>query len=78
MTHFKPDADALGSSLGLSRYLKKKGHAVTVVTPSDYPEFLHWMPGNNEVLALEKAGEAQQRVKDGHVRGKLLLKVADL
>jgi NADPH:quinone reductase-like Zn-dependent oxidoreductase len=30
-----------------------------------------------EVLPLEKAGDAQRRVKDGHVRGKLLLKVAD-
>lgn len=52
VTHHKPDADALGSSLGLSGYLKKKGHSVTVITPSDYPEFLHWMPGNNEVLAF--------------------------
>jgi phosphoesterase RecJ-like protein len=58
VTHHKPDADALGSSLGLSGYLKKKGHAVTVITPSDYPEFLHWMPGNNEVLALDKANES--------------------
>lgn len=55
VTHHKPDADALGSSLGLAGYLKKKGHAVTVVTPSDYPEFLHWMTGHKEVLALEKA-----------------------
>lgn len=54
ITHHKPDADALGSSLGLAGYLKKKGHSVTVVTPSDYPEFLHWMPGNDEVLALDK------------------------
>ncbi|HZI24394.1 MAG TPA: bifunctional oligoribonuclease/PAP phosphatase NrnA, partial [Chryseolinea sp.] len=37
LTHFKPDADALGSSLGLAHYLKKKGHIVTVITPSDYP-----------------------------------------
>ncbi len=58
VTHHKPDADALGSSLGLAGYLKKKGHAVTVVTPSDYPEFLHWMSGNNEVLALDKVNEA--------------------
>ena len=34
-THFKPDADALGSSLGLAGYLKKKGHKVSVITPSD-------------------------------------------
>lgn len=57
VTHHKPDADALGSSLGLAGYLKKKGHAVTVITPSDYPEFLHWMPGHTDVLALEKGKE---------------------
>jgi len=57
VTHHKPDADALGSSLGLGGYLKKKGHTVTVITPSDYPEFLHWMPGNQEVLAFEKGKE---------------------
>lgn len=49
-THVKPDADALGSSLGLASYLKKRGHEVLVVTPSDYPGFLNWMKGNNEVL----------------------------
>lgn len=49
-THYKPDADALGSSLGLAGYLKKKGHRVTVITPSDYPSFLSWMHGNDEVL----------------------------
>lgn len=54
ITHFKPDADALGSSLGLAGYLKKKGHKVNVVTPSDYPDFLQWMPGNSEVLIFQK------------------------
>lgn len=54
LTHFKPDADALGSSLGLSGYLKKKGHNVNVITPSDYPDFLTWMPGNNDVLIFHK------------------------
>lgn len=54
LTHFKPDADALGSSLGLAGYLKKKGHSVQVITPSDYPTFLSWMNGNNEVLVFQK------------------------
>lgn len=54
VTHVKPDADALGSSLGLAGYLKKKGHAVKVITPSDYPDFLTWMPGNSEVLIFQK------------------------
>lgn len=54
VTHVKPDADALGSSLGLAGYLKKKGHIVNVITPSDYPDFLTWMPGNAEVLVFQK------------------------
>ncbi len=52
-THFKPDADALGSSLGLAAYLKKKGHKVSVITPSDYPKFIAWMSGNEEVMNYE-------------------------
>jgi bifunctional oligoribonuclease and PAP phosphatase NrnA len=52
--HFKPDADALGSSLGLSIYLRKKGHDVIVLSPSDYPDFLNWMPGNGEVQIYQK------------------------
>jgi phosphoesterase RecJ-like protein len=54
LTHFKPDADALGSSLGLAGYLKKKGHRVQVITPSDYPTFLSWMTGNSEVQVFQK------------------------
>jgi bifunctional oligoribonuclease and PAP phosphatase NrnA len=54
VTHFKPDADALGSSLGLAAFLKKSGHRVSVITPSDYPDFLAWMPGNETVLVLSK------------------------
>lgn len=40
----------MGSSLGLGLFLKKMGHRVTVVTPNDYPEFLHWLPGNKQVV----------------------------
>lgn len=59
ITHPKPDADALGSSLGLYLYLKKKGHTATVITPTDYPEFLTWMPGNETVFVFKKGKEAQ-------------------
>ncbi|MBS9524348.1 bifunctional oligoribonuclease/PAP phosphatase NrnA [Litoribacter alkaliphilus] len=52
-THHKPDADALGSSLGMANFLKKKNHEVTVITPSDYPSFLAWMKGNDDVLNFE-------------------------
>jgi bifunctional oligoribonuclease and PAP phosphatase NrnA len=52
--HFKPDADALGSALGLASYLKIKGHSVTVISPSDYPDFLNWMPGHKDVVVYQK------------------------
>ena len=60
-THHKPDADALGSSLGLAGYLQKKGHQVKVVTPSDYPAFLNWMPGNEEVVVFSDQTEGLVR-----------------
>ncbi len=49
-THNKPDGDAMGSSLGLYHYLVGKGHSVKVISPTDYPFFLHWMPSNDEVI----------------------------
>ncbi|MFM9944906.1 MAG: DHH family phosphoesterase [Bacteroidia bacterium] len=52
-THHKPDGDAMGSSLALYTYLKGLKHKVTLITPTDYPRFLHWMPGHNEVLIYE-------------------------
>lgn len=56
-THYKPDADALGSSLALSTYFKAKGHVVSVISPSDYPDFLNWMEGNSEVINFEDGKE---------------------
>lgn len=58
-THQNPDADALGSSLGLAGFLKKKGHKVTVITPTDYPDFLKWMKGNEEVIVFNANNEAK-------------------
>lgn len=50
VTHWSPDGDAMGSSLGLYHYLVRKKHKVTVVTPNDYPSFLHWMKGHKQVI----------------------------
>ncbi|MBD1394184.1 DHH family phosphoesterase [Mucilaginibacter glaciei] len=49
-THHKPDGDAMGSSLGLYHYLVQLGHHAKVIAPTDYPDFLAWMPGNEEVI----------------------------
>lgn len=56
-THANPDADALGSSLGLARYLKKQGHEVAPIVPNSYPDFLTWMSGNESVINFEEASE---------------------
>ncbi len=57
-THHKPDGDAMGSSLGLYNYLIQKGHQVRVITPTDYPFFLQWLPNNPEVIIY--TGQAQK------------------
>ncbi|MBX2964233.1 MAG: bifunctional oligoribonuclease/PAP phosphatase NrnA [Cyclobacteriaceae bacterium] len=69
VTHHKPDADALGSSLGLAAYLKKIHHNVSVITPSDYPSFLNWLPGNNEVIIYseQKKEKIAELVKDAEI-----------
>jgi Exopolyphosphatase-related proteins len=65
VTHFKPDADALGSSIGLAGFLLKKGHHVSVITPSDYPDFLVWMNGNHDVTALSKTSSEPLKKAEG-------------
>ncbi len=68
-THHKPDADALGSSLGLAGYLAKTGHSVKVIVPTDYPKFLSWMSGNDDVIVFSE--NRQEESAD-------LVKAADL
>lgn len=58
-THQKPDADALGSSLAWGRYLRKKGHDVTVIAPTDFPAFLNWMEGVENVIIHNEGNEAR-------------------
>ena len=49
-THQGPDGDAMGASLAMYLFLKKQGHDVHVITPNDYPDFLHWLPSNEVVV----------------------------
>jgi bifunctional oligoribonuclease and PAP phosphatase NrnA len=61
-THHKPDGDAMGSSLGLYNYLIQLGHHAKVITPTDYPDFLAWMPGNEEVIIYTENVEASAKL----------------
>ncbi|MBK9758922.1 MAG: DHH family phosphoesterase [Flavobacteriales bacterium] len=62
VTHFNPDGDALGSSLGLWHVLKKLGHTAHVVLPNTAPLDLHWMPGYSEAIAWDTARSESERI----------------
>ena len=51
--HQKPDGDAMGSILGLYHFLKQLGHEVTVISPTNWAQFLDWMPGVEQVIDFE-------------------------
>ena len=71
--HTKPDADAVGSSLGLKLALDKLGHEVTVIMPNDYPSFIKWMPRNNQVKIHEDNEEEKFPENEGRTRADVLL-----
>lgn len=53
-SHANPDGDAIGSSMGLYHYLKKQGHRITVVMPTEIPDFLNWMKDFDQILVYEQ------------------------
>ena len=55
--HQKPDADAMGSALGLYHFLIQLGHHVTVISPTNWAKWLNWMPGCNKVVDFELTRE---------------------
>ncbi len=47
--HRSPDGDAIGSSLALQHLLAHLGVSSQVVMPDGYPDFLSWLPGQDDV-----------------------------
>lgn len=52
--HENPDGDAIGSAVGLAEIMKNIGHAVQIISPGDYPEFLKWFSSDVEILVFDK------------------------
>lgn len=63
--HQKPDADAMGSALGLYHFLRQFGHEVTVVSPTNWARWLNWMEGTDAVLDYELGKAKADAVLDG-------------
>ncbi|MGL2966972.1 DHH family phosphoesterase [Flavobacterium sp. XGLA_31] len=55
--HRSPDGDAMGSTLALYHFLLKENHTPVVISPNDFPNFLAWLPGAENVLIYENDKE---------------------
>lgn len=60
--HRGPDGDAMGSTLGLYHFLLKNHHHPTVISPNEFPDFLDWMPGSDQVVIFEKDKENASKI----------------
>ncbi|MGB0789715.1 MAG: DHH family phosphoesterase, partial [Marinirhabdus sp.] len=63
--HKNPDGDAVGSCMGLCGFLAGRGHGATVVLPNDFPSFLKWMPGSENITIFEKETEKATALLNG-------------
>jgi bifunctional oligoribonuclease and PAP phosphatase NrnA len=62
--HQKPDGDAMGSSLGLYHFFVQLGHSVTVISPTNWADFLSWMPGVKNAVDYERQPAAADKIID--------------
>jgi len=53
VTHYNPDGDAIGSSLGLKHFLRNRGVEAEIIVPNDFPKFLKWMPEAKKITIAE-------------------------
>ena len=65
VSHRNPDGDAVGSSLALYHFLQHLGHAQKIVFPSEYPDFLSWMPSVNQIISFDEQQEEAKSVIAG-------------
>ncbi|OAV45696.1 bifunctional oligoribonuclease/PAP phosphatase NrnA [Lewinella sp. 4G2] len=67
-SHRNPDGDAVGSSLGLLHYLRSQGHSVKIVLPSDYPDFLGYLPDvSNIIIYDDETDEAREAIRTANL-----------
>ncbi|WP_417362079.1 DHH family phosphoesterase [Galbibacter sp.] len=62
--HKNPDGDAIGSCLALYHYLKQYQCESEVIAPNEFPDFLKWLPGTDQIIIYEKQlDQATQSIK---------------
>lgn len=51
--HANPDGDAIGAALAFYHFLTARGYQVHIFVPNDFPSFLSWMPGIDEIIVFK-------------------------
>ncbi|MEA1887065.1 MAG: DHH family phosphoesterase [Bacteroidota bacterium] len=63
--HHNPDGDAIGSMLGLNKYLQQRGKSTVMISPNHLQEFLLWMKNIESVIISQKEpGRAVKHIKE--------------
>ncbi len=62
VSHRNPDGDAVGSTLAIGRLLRKAGHTVHMILPSEFPPFFNWMPDIDRVWIYDIRTEESVKV----------------
>lgn len=66
--HQKPDGDAMGAALGLYHFLVAQGYEATVISPTNWADFLDWMPGIDTVVDFEQQKERSlELIRSAHI-----------
>ncbi len=61
--HHNPDGDAIGSMLGLYRYLQYRGKESVMISPNHVQEFLRWMINiDSVIIACDEPGRAVKHI----------------
>ncbi|QZT37755.1 bifunctional oligoribonuclease/PAP phosphatase NrnA [Halosquirtibacter xylanolyticus] len=60
--HTNADGDAMGASIGLYYVLKELGKTTTIVSPTDFPEYLKWTDASKQVVIAEWENAKAKRI----------------
>lgn len=62
LPHYNPDGDAIGSGLAFYLILKKLNKKVKVISPSEFPSFLDWLPEADKIKVIWNKSQIRQNI----------------
>ncbi|MEM7173913.1 MAG: bifunctional oligoribonuclease/PAP phosphatase NrnA [Bacteroidota bacterium] len=68
--HKNPDGDAIGSAIGLAKFLQKQHHHIMIISPNKYPAYLAWMiDAQSKIFVYEEDNqpELKKRIEQADI-----------